>query len=324
MDNTFIHTMSTLLVIIGLSVMIISIQISIRINRIVSPEIKKQWSVISGMMIAFLVGYTVFLVLQVRNVEKYHELIAGLILLGGAMFVLLVMRLMQNTMKLANRTALSLEDKVREYRQVSEELRHSRANLKSIFDNAIPLCITNSDFEIVRANDAYYDVFGRNEQESHKQKCFDSRPGENCHTEGCPLSRIMEGENEVICNTTKSCQDGSKSHFIITGRPFLDANNETIGIVESFQDVSDWKHAEEAKEDLIEELQKSLEEVNLLSGFLPICASCKKVRDDQGYWNQIESYIREHSGVEFSHGICPDCAKRLYPGTFEKISNERG
>ena len=55
------------------------------------------------------------------------------------------------------------------------------------------------------------------------------------------------------------------------------------------------------------------QEVKTLSGFLPICASCKKIRDDKGYWNQIEEYIRERSEAEFSHGICPDCAQKLYP-----------
>jgi len=63
----------------------------------------------------------------------------------------------------------------------------------------------------------------------------------------------------------------------------------------------------------IETLQDALKKVKLLSGLLPICASCKKIRDDKGYWNQIESYIREHSEAEFSHGLCPECAKKLYP-----------
>ena len=54
--------------------------------------------------------------------------------------------------------------------------------------------------------------------------------------------------------------------------------------------------------------------VKTLSGFIPICASCKKIRDDKGYWSQVEAYISKHSEVEFSHGICPDCARTLYPG----------
>ena len=63
----------------------------------------------------------------------------------------------------------------------------------------------------------------------------------------------------------------------------------------------------------VAELQDALANVNQLSGLLPICASCKKIRDDKGYWTQIEAYIRDHSEAEFSHGICPDCAKKLYP-----------
>ena len=66
------------------------------------------------------------------------------------------------------------------------------------------------------------------------------------------------------------------------------------------------------REKLIKELQEALVKVKLLSGFLPICASCKKIRDDKGYWNQIEAYIRDHSEAEFSHGICPDCAEKIY------------
>ena len=63
---------------------------------------------------------------------------------------------------------------------------------------------------------------------------------------------------------------------------------------------------------LVEELKVALKQVKQLGGLLPICSSCKKIRDDQGYWNQIEAYIGDHSEVEFTHGICPDCAARLY------------
>ncbi len=79
-------------------------------------------------------------------------------------------------------------------------------------------------------------------------------------------------------------------------------------------------------EDLVkkrtDELQNALTEVKLLSGLLPICASCKKIRDDKGYWNQIESYIQQHSEAEFSHSICPDCIKTLYPKFSSHSSDE--
>ncbi len=62
-----------------------------------------------------------------------------------------------------------------------------------------------------------------------------------------------------------------------------------------------------------EQLQAALDKVKQLSGLLPICANCKKIRDDEGYWQDVAVYIRDHSEVEFSHGLCPDCAKALYP-----------
>lgn len=78
-------------------------------------------------------------------------------------------------------------------------------------------------------------------------------------------------------------------------------------------EIDERKRAEIEKEKLISDLQIALSEVKKLSGLLPICSSCKNIRDDKGYWNQIESYIHEHSEAEFSHSICPECAKKLYP-----------
>jgi FixJ family two-component response regulator len=78
-------------------------------------------------------------------------------------------------------------------------------------------------------------------------------------------------------------------------------------------EVAQRKRAEEEREKLIRQLQAALAEVKTLSGLLPICASCKKIRDDKGYWSQIEEYIRRHSDAEFTHGLCPDCAEKLYP-----------
>lgn len=73
------------------------------------------------------------------------------------------------------------------------------------------------------------------------------------------------------------------------------------------------KRAEQQRNDILVERERALDEVKVLKGFLPICASCKKIRDDNGYWRQIEAYIKEHSEAEFSHGLCPDCVKKLYP-----------
>ncbi len=78
-------------------------------------------------------------------------------------------------------------------------------------------------------------------------------------------------------------------------------------------DITERKQAERQRESLVAELQQALRQVKTLSGLLPICASCKRIRDDQGAWQPVEAYIRERSNAEFTHGLCPDCVRRLYP-----------
>ena len=72
-----------------------------------------------------------------------------------------------------------------------------------------------------------------------------------------------------------------------------------------------------ALEDRIQELQDALDQIKTLKGLIPMCASCKKIRDDEGYWQQVETYIMERSEAEFSHGLCPDCLKKHYPEYYE-------
>ncbi|WP_300667368.1 hypothetical protein [Desulfoluna sp.] len=73
-----------------------------------------------------------------------------------------------------------------------------------------------------------------------------------------------------------------------------------------------------AKDTLITELENALNEVKTLQGILPICASCKKIRDDKGYWGQVEEYLQKHTEAKFTHGICPECAEKLYPDIYLK------
>lgn len=78
-------------------------------------------------------------------------------------------------------------------------------------------------------------------------------------------------------------------------------------------EIEERKRVEKALQIEKAKIQETLAQVKKLGGLLPICASCKKIRDDKGYWSQIEGYIQNHSDVEFSHSLCPECAKILYP-----------
>jgi len=90
-------------------------------------------------------------------------------------------------------------------------------------------------------------------------------------------------------------------------------DGEIIGMYGASRDITDRKIAQNALIKEKDKLKEAILKIKKLSGLLPICASCKNIRDDKGYWNQIESYIRDHSEADFSHSICPSCAKKLYP-----------
>lgn len=83
-------------------------------------------------------------------------------------------------------------------------------------------------------------------------------------------------------------------------------------------EIIERKRLERKMEKLIKDLKTALTNVKRLRGLIPICANCKKIRDDEGYWKEVESYIHEHSDAEFTHGICPDCIKKLYPQYYDK------
>ena len=311
--------MSIFMVITGLCFMLFAVRISLSVNKIADQATRRKWNVITGLMILFILGYSAFLFFQFHSMEKYLELITGIVFLGGALFVMLVMGVIQNTLFLMNSATRILKKQMREHKLVFEELRESKATMDSIFNSAIPLCITGRNYEIIQANNAFYNVFGHAPQPPARHMCFDSHPSQDCHGDRCPMTRIIKGEIEVVSDMIKYDFSGKEKTFIVTARPFFNAQNEIIGIVESFQDITERKLAEDAREELIVGLQHAIEEVNLLSGLLPICASCKKIRDDKGYWNKIESYISSHAKVEFSHSICPDCAEKLYPELYHEV-----
>jgi hypothetical protein len=96
-----------------------------------------------------------------------------------------------------------------------------------------------------------------------------------------------------------------------------------LGAIITSQDITAQKTAELDNLKLIDKLQQALSEVETLRGLLPICASCKKIRDDKGYWNHIEAYLGTHAHAEFTHTMCPECAKQYYPDLWKKMEKEK-
>lgn len=181
--------------------------------------------------------------------------------------------------------------------------------LKNAFNHSFPMCLIDFKGNIVQANSTYWETLGKDRQGKKGSKCYTGGAGESCHSDTCPLRLIKNGEQEVTCERTKEV-DGAPRHFIIKAKPMANTFGEVVGIIESYDDITPRKKLEQDKQRLIDELRASLEQVKQLKGLLPICPSCKHVRGDKGYWEQIESYLKEHSEAEITHSLCPECQEQ--------------
>lgn len=205
------------------------------------------------------------------------------------------------------------------------DLRSERDMTQKYLDTAGALImVTNERGEIVLINRRGCEILGYKTDEIIGKSCLNFLP-EDSWTEiqaefGEPIRKpaVLPASLEVPVLT----KTGKQVTLALHSTLLYDDTQTFHGAVCSGVDITDRKLAEVEREKVINDLQDALAKVKLLSGFLPICASCKKIRDDQGYWQQIEAYIRDHSEVEFSHGICPECAKRLYPEMFEQKTEE--
>lgn len=124
------------------------------------------------------------------------------------------------------------------------------------------------------------------------------------------VERIKHGQRVGLYETVRLRKDG---HFIpvsVTVSPVNDTRGNVVGGSAISRDITLRKNDETERFRLIDELTESLKQVKTLSGLLPICASCKRIRDDRGYWQQVETYIADHTNADFTHGICPDCLEK--------------
>jgi len=199
-------------------------------------------------------------------------------------------------------------------------IQDQRAQVENIFNNVIPLCITNLNYEIITANDAYWSTWGR--VKKSPLKCHEHRPGKHCHTKECALRQVINGAEKYTCESRLNI-NGENKIFLVTVTPYVDSQNKIVGIIESFEDITERQRLEKKNDHLISDLQESLKKVKFLSGLLPICASCKSIKDDRGNWSKVEKYLANHSEATCSHGICPECAEKLYPEIYSEIKKSR-
>lgn len=209
---------------------------------------------------------------------------------------------------------LQLQAGMEQARQMHEQMELAARQWSHTFDT-IPdfLSVHDRELRFVRVNKALADFLGQPAEKLIGNHCYKLLHGLDHPWEGCPHQQAI-ATGEI---TTFEVNDPAIGVVLeVTCSPLLDEDGNLTGTVHVARNISERIKRTRERENLIKQLEDSLAKVKLLSGFLPICASCKKIRDDQGYWQQVEKYIRTHSEAQFSHSICPDCAHKLYPDLF--------
>jgi PAS domain S-box-containing protein len=214
---------------------------------------------------------------------------------------------------------LGVKEDITERKQAEKKIHESEENFRAIFENnSSAIAIIEPDTTISMVNDAYCQMSGYTKQEvvgmSWTQQILPD-----------DLERMKEYNRRRLINPQDAPDKYEfkfykKSGEIRYGLMSISFMQSARKIITSFIDITDRKIAEEEGEKLINELKAALADIKTLSGLLPICASCKKIRDDNGYWQQVEGYIQKHSEARFTHGLCPDCTVKYFP---EYVSNNR-
>ena len=125
-----------------------------------------------------------------------------------------------------------------------------------------------------------------------------------------PLARLISGAE----SRAEAVLPGPPDRYLdVSASVLADRRGRPAGRLLIARDVTDRKRIELEREKLIADLQAAITDIKTLRGLLPICASCKKIRDDSGYWQHLEHYVSEHSEAQFSHSLCPECIAKLYP-----------
>lgn len=195
----------------------------------------------------------------------------------------------------------------------AKQVAESNELYRLLFENGLDgLLLTSPNGSILDANPAACRILGRTREEiiaagrSGVMDTFNPRLAEMVD------ERDRTGRTHGELTATR--KDGSIFPVEVSSVVFRDQDGE-VRTCTMMRDISERRAAEQERELLIQQLKEALSNVRTLGGLLPICAGCRKIRDEKGGWQELENYIREHTEADFSHGICPECRQRLYPET---------
>lgn len=191
-------------------------------------------------------------------------------------------------------------------------LRDSEQHYRMLMDESMdPTFSFYADGTYRYVNHAFATGVGKTSDEIIGRKIWDIFEKEEAEKRFAVVKKVFsEGETQEI--EVRVPLPSGDTYYLTTVKPIFNGDGGVETVICTAKNITQRKLAEMALVEKHDKLLKALEDIKILSGLLPICASCKKIRDDKGYWNQIEVFIRDHSEADFSHSICPNCAEKLY------------
>ena len=194
-----------------------------------------------------------------------------------------------------------------------EKLRKSERHYRLLLDESMdPTFSFYADGTYRYANNAFANGVGKPLDEIIGRKIWDVFEKNEADKRFAIVKKVFtKGITEEI--EVRVPLPTGDTYYLTTAKPILNDTGAVETVICTSKNITNRKRAEDEVKEKHENLLKAMKEIKILSGLLPICASCKKIRDDKGYWKQIELYIRDHSEADFSHGICPECANKYYP-----------
>ena len=207
----------------------------------------------------------------------------------------------------------------REWREAkARRKRHAAsdkvAHLAAIVDSTAEAIIGTTTGDVITSwNPAAEQLYGYSENEAIGRHLFLIVPRVMQPEIERLLEKARNSERVTHYETTGLGKDGAMTDIILSLSPIKDAGGGIIGASFIAHDITERKRVEADKKQMYDRLNEALAQVKTLRGMLPICASCKKIRDDDGYWQRVETFIEARSRAEFSHSICPECMQTLYP-----------
>jgi len=200
-------------------------------------------------------------------------------------------------------------------KQAEEALKKSEQNLRAIFDNSLAgIVLTTTSGRVLQVNPRFARMLGYTDDELIGMDYFDLLDSVDREKALANRDQMLRGRQaQFSFERTYQRSNGQSIACAVVASMLSDADGEPGQTLFVMTDITERKRAEEERERLITELREALTQIKTLRGLLPICSYCKKIRDDQGYWSQLEAFITEHSEAAFSHGICPDCMQKHFP-----------